>query len=253
MLVRSLGNSDLKLSIIGLGTVKLGRAEQVKYPAPFAIPGDREAMALLETALELGINTLDTAPAYGNAEERLGKLLAGRRDRWNVITKAGEEFEGGRSRFDFSPAGIRSSLERSLVRLGTDRVEVLLIHSDGEVEKHMGEERWEVLRRLRAEGKARAVGVSTKTVEGAMACMPRADVLMVTLNPAASADLPVIAAARAAGVGIMVKKALESGRAGVPSESLRYAVSTPGVCSAIVGTINPDHLRANSEAVASVL
>ncbi len=242
---RPLGKTGLELSVIGLGTVKLGRNQDVKYPRAFEIPGDEQARELLDAAWNLGINVLDTAPAYGNSEERLGGLLAGQRDRWLIVTKAGEEFEAGHSRFDFSPAQVRASLERSLSRLRADRVDVLLIHSDGIIEQAMPDELWKELYRLRSAGKVRAVGVSTKTVDGAMACMPHADVLMVTLNPEANADLPVIAAARDMGVGILVKKALSSGHSSDPSAALSMVLGTPGVTSAIVGTINPAHLAAN--------
>lgn len=249
MIYRSLGNLSLKLSVIGLGTVKLGRNEQVKYPAFFEIPDDDHARLLLNQARDLGINVIDTAPAYGTSEERLGKLLAGQRDHWCIITKAGEEFVQGGSLFDFSRLGVRASVERSLRRLATDHVDILLIHSDGMIEQSMPDDIWTELYRLRAEGKLRAVGVSTKTLDGAMACLPNADVLMVTLNPSHTQDLPAIQAAHQRGVGILIKKALSSGNAQHPAAALRFAIDTPGVTSAIIGTINPDHLASNASAV----
>ena len=114
---RPLGDTGLVVSPLGLGTVKLGRDQGVKYPSGFTIPDDREARQLLDLARELGINLIDTAPAYGRSEERLGPLLRGQRDAWVIVSKVGEEFEGGQSRFDFSPAHTRLSLERSLKRL----------------------------------------------------------------------------------------------------------------------------------------
>ncbi len=74
MELRPLGSTGIKVSLLGLGTVKLGRNEGVKYPRPFDLPDDRSVVALLETAQSLGINLLDTAPAYGRSEERLGAL-----------------------------------------------------------------------------------------------------------------------------------------------------------------------------------
>ena len=71
-------------------TVKLGRNDGVKYPEPFSIPDDKEAHALLAAAKSLGINLIDTAPAYGTSEERLGTLLAGEREDWIICTKVGE-------------------------------------------------------------------------------------------------------------------------------------------------------------------
>ena len=101
---RPLGSTGLTVSPLGLGTVKLGRDQGVKYPTGFTIPGDEEARLLLAQARELGINLIDTAPAYGRSEERLGPLLRGQRDEWVIVSKVGEEFEEGLSHFDFSAA-----------------------------------------------------------------------------------------------------------------------------------------------------
>jgi aryl-alcohol dehydrogenase-like predicted oxidoreductase len=80
MRLRPLKGTDLKVSPVGLGTVKFGRNEGVKYPTSFDIPDMDELSNLLALAKEIGINTLDTAPAYGLSEERLGELLKGQRD-----------------------------------------------------------------------------------------------------------------------------------------------------------------------------
>src|SRR5690606_6686077 len=128
---RPLGDTGLLVSPLGLGTVKLGRDQGVKYPNGFSIPDDAAARALLAQARELGINLIDTAPAYGVSEERLGPLLRGSRQDWVIVSKVGEEFENGASRFDFSAAHTRFSVERSLRRLETDVIDLMLVHSDG--------------------------------------------------------------------------------------------------------------------------
>jgi len=125
---RPLGSTGLQVSPLGLGTVKLGRDQGVKYPSGFTIPGDDEARLLLGQARDLGINLLDTAPAYGRSEERLGPLLRGQRDAWVLVSKVGEEYDAGQSRFDFSAAHTRRSVERSLRRLETDRIDLVLVH-----------------------------------------------------------------------------------------------------------------------------
>ena len=76
---RRIGQTDIEVSVLGLGTVKWGRNQGVKYPAPFQLPTDREIKDLLAVAREQEINLLDTAPAYGLAEQRLGELLQGQR------------------------------------------------------------------------------------------------------------------------------------------------------------------------------
>lgn len=103
----------------------------MKYPNGFQIPNDDEARMLLRQAQQLGINLIDTAPAYGRSEERLGPLLRDQRKDWVIVSKVGEEFADGVSHHDFSAAHTRLSIERSLKRLETDFIDLVLVHSDG--------------------------------------------------------------------------------------------------------------------------
>ncbi|MBC7833678.1 MAG: aldo/keto reductase [Phycisphaerales bacterium] len=267
---RPLGNTGLVVSPIGLGTVKLGRNLGVKYPGGegYPLPSDHGAAELLRTAADLGVNLIDTAPAYGTSEERLGRLL-GRggvpaRNEWVIVTKAGEEFEGGVSRFDFSRAAVRASVERSLRRLGTEIVDAVLLHSDGRDEwviKESGAA--EELARLKETGLVRAIGISTKTASGGVlaAACGVFDLVMLTYNLHERGDLPAIKLAAERGVGVLVKKALASGHLAlsgaaeqhqtserVVRDAMRFVLITPGVGSVVVGTTNPAHLRQNVEA-----
>lgn len=255
MKLKRLGQTDLYVSPIGWGTVKLGRDQQVKYSEGFVIPDDEQAIALLALARDLGINLIDTAPAYGNSEERLGKLLLKQRKHWLISTKVGEEFSAGESTFDFTPAQLRASVERSLRRLQTDYLDVVLVHSDG----NDGEiiERYEVfaeLEELKRAGWIRAFGMSTKTIEGGLMTARYADVAMVTYNLQHLDEAPVIDECQRLQKGVFIKKALGSGHlvqdAATPETdpvqaSLDLVFSHPGVTSAILGTINPQHLRDN--------
>lgn len=255
---RLLGRTGLSVSPLGLGTVKLGRNVGVKYPGGggYALPTDEQALELLRAASECGINLLDTAPAYGTSEERLGTLLprVGGRDAWVLATKAGEEFDAasGESRFDFTPRAIRASVERSLRRLRTDRIDIVLLHSDGRDEWILDRSgALEALIALRTEGKVLAAGISTKTVAGGLHAVERGcDVVMVWLSPGHTEDLPVIDAARRAGTGVLVKKALSSGHAPDAAAALRFVAATPGVGCIVVGTTSPMNLLANARAVA---
>lgn len=259
MELRALGSTGLRVSPVGLGTVKFGRNRQVKYPRGFRLPDERSLRELLALARALGINLLDTAPAYGSAEERLGRLLAPGDD-WVIVTKVGEMFDGERSRFDFSAAGTRASVERSLRRLNRETLDVVLVHSDGddlriaEHEAVFGE-----LERLKAAGLIRAYGMSTKTVPGGLWCVQHCDVVMATLNPAETAELPVFEAAARAGKGTLVKKALQSGHAAADAggggiePALRFVFGQPGVTSVVLGTIRPEHLRDNVRVVERIL
>ncbi|MDX9875669.1 MAG: aldo/keto reductase, partial [Spongiibacteraceae bacterium] len=240
---RPLGTTGIEVSVLGLGTVKLGRDQGVKYPAGFKIPDDRAASALIAQATELGINLIDTAPAYGTSEARLGKLLAGQRERWVICSKVGEEFVDGQSRFDFSAAHTRRSVERSLRRLRTDFLDIVLVHSDGNDLAVIDDSgALEALTRLREEGLVRAIGVSTKTVEGGLRAAALSDCVMVTYHLGYEAERPVLDYCAANGKGALIKKALASGHLAVSGQdpvraSLELVLGHPGVSSAIVGTI----------------
>ena len=257
---RPLGDSGLIVSPLGLGTVKLGRDQGVKYPNGFTIPDDRAAAALLAQARELGINLLDTAPAYGVSEQRLGPLLRGQRQAWVICSKVGEEFDNGASRFDFSAAHTRRSVERSLQRLETDFIDLVLVHSDGNDLAILNEsEVYATLAELKREGKIRGYGLSGKTVEGGLKALENGDCAMVTYNLNEQAERPVIDYAATHGKAILVKKALASGhvclKPGVDPvrASFELVFGHHGVASAIVGTINPLHLAHNVATVAQVL
>lgn len=257
---RPLGATGLTVSAIGLGTVKIGRSTGVKYPTPFDLPDDDQVRALLHSARELGVNFIDTAPAYGQSEHRLGTLLPGPRDRWTLATKTGEQFINGRSRFDFSQAATRANVDESCRRLRTDYLDLVCLHSDG-VDESTGrfDEAINALHALKSAGKVRAVGASMKSVEGGMWAVENCDVVMVTLNPDDQAALPVIQAAHKNGTGIIIKKALLSGHldrlkvTDPAAHCVQFALTaTPGVSSVIVGTLNPTHLEDACQAAAAL-
>jgi len=252
MELRPLGATGLQVSPLGLGTVKFGRNQGVKYPQAFNLPSDREALALLELAWDLGINLLDTAPAYGESEERLGRLFRQCRRDWVIVTKVGEEFHAGQSHFDFSAAATRASVERSLRRLGVAALDAVLIHSSGDDLAILEREAvLPTLLDLKQAGLVRAVGMSSKTVAGGLRAVDCSDLVMVTYNLAQREELPVIRAACAAGKGVLIKKGLLSGHLDQATTSdpvrasLELIYAESGVSSVVVGTLNPDHLQAN--------
>ena len=256
---RQLGSTGIEVSVLGLGTVKFGRNEQVKYPSGFEIPDDNHVSDILSLTAELGVNLIDTAPAYGTSEERLGQLLPNK-DAWVIVTKVGEAFEGGKSIFDFSAQATRSSVQHSLQRLKRDYVDVVLVHSDGnDMDIIQNEGVLPELQKLKEEGLLRAYGMSTKTVEGGLWVVEHCDVVMATCNLNDNHDVPVIARAHQLQKGVLVKKGLQSGHAdktaGGPGveQAIEYIFSHAGISSVIVGTINPKHLRENVSVVNRVL
>ena len=243
---RTLGATGIETAVLSLGTVKLGRNTGVKYPQAYTIPNDAQARSLLTVARDLGINLLDTAPAYGTSEHRLGELLAGERQDWILCTKVGESFDGKTSSYDFSPEACRKSIERSLQRLQTDHLDIVLIHSDGRDEEILLKTgTLQALQVLKEEGKVRFVGMSHKSVRGAeIALSQGADVLMATLNPNELGDAPIITQAAEAGCGVLIKKAMASGHGS--SADLKFAAAHQGVHSIVVGTTSPEHLAENA-------
>ena len=273
---KRLGRTDIDVSTFGLGTVKFGRTQSLKYPETFNLPSDEQIRALLGCARDMGVNFLDTAPSYGYSEERLGDLLWKERKDWVISTKVGEEFEvnkfsdEGTSRFDFSAKHTRMSVERSLRRLRTDYLDMVLIHSDGndlEILQNTGA--LHTLQQLKQEGWIRALGISSKTLAGGLAAVDLCDAVMIVHNRDYTAEEAVIAKSVQQGTAVLLKKVLASGHIchdapPVSAETrkaaelldqnqeqdpiqsaLNFAYAQPGVTSAVIGTVNLQHLRAN--------
>ena len=118
----ALGSQGLQVSAQGLGCMGMS--------AFYGSDDEKESVATLERALELGVTFWDTAQLYGWGanEELLGRVLKGRRDQVTLATKFGlVQAEGGMG-VDGSPANVRSSLEDSLRRLGTDHIDLYYQH-----------------------------------------------------------------------------------------------------------------------------
>jgi aryl-alcohol dehydrogenase-like predicted oxidoreductase len=261
LLKRRLANTSLDVSVLGLGTVKFGRNQAVKYPDAFQLPSDKELTQLIRKAKDYGINLLDTAPAYGESEQRLGKLLQGERQQWIISTKVGEIFNQGVSCFNFTTQHIVQSIEDSLSRLKTDYLDIVLVHSDGHDQEII--ERYNVfatLEKLKQQGKLRAFGMSCKTLAGGMLTVRQADLAMITFNAEYQAERAVIGYAAQLQKGIFVKKAFASGHL-IQAQSQKHAIANAlqcvfaekGVTSVIIGTINLQHLQVNVECVNEIV
>ena len=144
---------------------------------------DARLIELLATARDLGVNLIDTAPAYGVSEERLGELLAGRRNDWVCARRSARSSKPAR-RTTTSRRNTRvAACSESLRRLATDRLDVVLVHSDGndvDIIDELGT--LQTLAQLKQEGLIRAFGMSHKTVAGGLLAVDRCDVVMTTLS-----------------------------------------------------------------------
>lgn len=249
MVPRPLGHrTGLAVSPIGLGTTKLGRNTDVKYPRPFELPSDGQVRELMETALRLGVNLIDTAPAYGESERRLGPFVKAHRDRVVLCTKCGEHYNEGRSTFDFSAPAIVASVEESLRHLKTDHVDILLLHSNGrDVEILTATDAPEALGRLKKSGKARAVGISAKTPEGILEACRTLDVVMVPFSQKDPSLAGALKKAHEAGLGVLAIKGLFSGHLEA-RPAIEFVLRHLFIDALIVGTIDPAHLREAVEA-----
>lgn len=251
---RPLGKSGLAVTRLGFGAFKIGRDLGTKYPGQYHMPEPDQAVDIIHQMLDLGLNYIDTAPAYGLSEERIGAALCRKRLKDIVIsTKVGESFSvvdgQPHSEYRYDDASIRSSIDRSRKRLGRDTLDIVFIHSNGDDAHILNQtDAVETLTALRDTGTIRAVGLSGKTAKGFAQSFEWADVAMVEYSPAAPQLADTIALAHERGVGVVVKKALGSGH--LPAdEALRFVFDHPGVNSAVVGTLNAKHMQANLAAV----
>ncbi|MCC7407567.1 MAG: aldo/keto reductase [Phycisphaeraceae bacterium] len=245
MVHQPLGKLGLPVTPIGFGAFKIGRNVGAKYPQAYELPDEQAAARLLNGVLDLGVNLIDTAPAYGLSEERIGRAVGHRRAEYVLATKVGERFEGGRSSFEFSAREVRVSLEASLRRLRTEAVDLLLIHSDGRDEWIQTQtDTVEGLLEIKRRGLTRGIGLSGKTVEGAMRALDWSDVLAVEFHPENDSHRPVIREAHRRGVGVLVKKGLASGRLEA-GRAIRWVLGEPGVTSLLIGTLDLHHFADN--------
>ena len=157
MRTRKLGRSNLEVSAIGLGCMGMsfayGTAEE---------RDDRESIATIHRAIELGVTFLDTAEAYGpyKNEELVARALEGRRDRLVIATKFGFKFDdqGALAGVDSRPQHIREAVEGSLRRLKTDHIDLLYQHR---VDRSVSiEDAVGAMAALVREGKVRHLGLS---------------------------------------------------------------------------------------------
>jgi len=155
---RTLGSSALKVSVVGLGTWALGDDF-------WGSVNDSDSIMAIHAAIDVGINLIDTAPAYGagHSEEVVGKAIRDRRDKVVLATKVGILRTKGSFVRNLKPESVRTEVDDSLRRLGTDVIDLWQIHwpdASTPLEETIGE-----IIRIREQGKIRYLGVSNFDVE----------------------------------------------------------------------------------------
>ena len=168
---RTLGTQGLAVSALGLGCMGMSQAYGTSEERD-----ERESMATIHRALELGVTLFDTAEVYGpyTNEELLGRALKGRRDRVVIATKFGFRIENGTiAGMDSRPEHVREAVEGSLRRLSTDRIDLLYQHrvdAAVPIEETVG-----AMAELVRQGKVRFLGLSEageRTIRRAHAVHP---------------------------------------------------------------------------------
>jgi aryl-alcohol dehydrogenase-like predicted oxidoreductase len=268
---RRLGRTDMVASVLGFGGAEIG----------YQAVAERTVARLLDGALDAGLNVIDTAECYEDSEGLIGRAVGARRGEFYLFTKCGHA--AGWSRPDWRPASILAGLERSLRRLGTDRVDLLQLHSCSLAELRRGDVIG-ALERAREQGKTRYIGYSGdgEAARFAVEC-GRFDTLQTSVSLADQEAIDLtLPAARARGMGVIAKRPLANVAwryARKPAEpyhqaywtrlraldygvlkgdaeaavgaALRFTLSVPGLHTAIVGTTRPDRWRQNATLLAA--
>lgn len=273
-----LGATGLPVSRLGLGTAEIGFAYGLGNPL---LPNESDALELLTEAVRLGVTFFDTANYYGLAEERIGKSGILKDTRVVVCTKCAQFLEQGEY---FSPEvleqKIRAQIESSRKNLGLDVLPLVLIHGPSKEQVEEGV-LIHIMETLRAEGKLRVWGASTRGIAPPQALMARdVPVLELAYNVADKRMDAVLQEARQKNVGIINRSVYLKGvfagkaallpdtllplknivqeaescaqEAGIPlwELALRYTLSEPAIHTTLVGTAKKAHLLQAVEAFA---
>jgi aryl-alcohol dehydrogenase-like predicted oxidoreductase len=264
---RRLGKTDMEVSVLGFGGSEIG------YERASA-----ETVAqLLNSALDAGLNVIDTAECYYNSEELIGQAVSNRRNDFYLFTKCGHP-HGMESGANWSKPSILENAERSLKRLRTDRLDLLQLHSCSEAELANGEV-IEALRTARDKGYTRYIGYSgdSRAAHFAVEC-GAFDTLQTSINIADQEAIDLtLPLAREKQIGVIAKRpianaAWKTGHRPIDSYhheywerlrklsynflhgdmnksisiALRFTLSLPGVHTAIVGTKKPPRWGENA-------
>ncbi|MEY2558351.1 MAG: hypothetical protein QOE34_1776 [Verrucomicrobiota bacterium] len=267
---RQLGKTDMQVSVLGFGAAEIG----------FEGAAEETVERLLHSALDAGLNVIDTAECYETSEELIGTTASSRRDQFYLFTKCGHPRGIGSE--DWSPASLLESIERSLRRLKTDRLDLLQLHSCSESVLRKGDAIG-ALQTARDKGYARYLGYSGDSLAARYAVECGAfDVLQTSVSIADQEALELtLPLAREREMGVIAKRPIANAawkemhkpidsyhhvywdrlrklhyefiRARPLEQSiahaLRFTLSVPGVATAIVGTTKPERWFQNAKMI----
>ena len=221
MVYRRFGRTDLRVSALSLGTVALGipygiapqSEHDTNKQAGMPPPPDQEAIQLIHHALDLGINFIDTARAYGRSEELLGQALRDRRDKVVLATKLGcLDSEGELLHGVALRQHMHDSIATSLRLLQTDYVDLLMLHSASADVLENGEA-IDILKDFQTQGLTRYIGASTYGTEASrLAIENHVHALQVAYNILDQRMVDeIFPLAQAQGIGVVVRSVFLKG------------------------------------------
>lgn len=158
---RKIGNTSLSASFIGFGSLEIGRNWGVGTDEEKKKPSEETAASVLNEALDSGISLIDTARAYHRSEERIGAALASRRSEYVLSSKCGEHSNEPDTYYDFSYDAVKASIDKSLILLKTDVIDIMQIHFGPDADKVIDDgETVSAMKDAQKEGKVRFLGAS---------------------------------------------------------------------------------------------
>ena len=257
-LKRPFGQLDISTSPLGLGTVKIGRNKNIKNACGDGghLPSPQDCLKLLSLAKDLGINVIDTAPAYGVAENMLGSTLGSLRKDFHLMTKVGESFcsQTGKSTYQFDTTSITKSLENSLRQLKTDYLDFVSIHcSRNDYEELSSTDVIPTLKKFREKGIIRGIGASIYSEKAAHLSLHELDGIMVQYNTKDQQHQSTLQQAFRQQKAILIKKPLVQGFSNKIEDALEVVFQQNVNQCAVFGTLNTEHLIQNVQLTHKIL
>ena len=242
------------LSKLGFGAYQIGREPTDKYAfAGTPLPTESEAEQLLNGVLDCGITLIDTAPAYGVSEERIGKYISHRRDEYLLSSKVGECVDGS---FDFSCDGMAASVEQSLKTLKTDYLDYLLIHAPPDDLSVLTEsDAVSFMCEAKRKGLAKLIGFSGKTIEAQLQAIEWSDVMMIEYSLANQSQEEVVLAAHESKTTVLAKKTLKSGHL-PPQDAIHFLLcdspAASSIDSIVIGSKSLPRMEENQQLITTL-